>query len=123
MEAQRSLRISDEIAAEKATEPRVTLKYIESRIARQIYFTVGEAARKLDIPADPLGEDRMDVLTICILTLDNGYTEVGHSSPVSDGNFDSIKGQRFAYESAVRKLWPMFGFAMREGLASAPETT
>jgi Phage protein (N4 Gp49/phage Sf6 gene 66) family len=55
-------------------------------------------------------------LTIAVIHLSNGWAEVGHSAPADAGNFDPELGKKFAREAAMRKLWPLFGFALRENL-------
>lgn len=111
-----TLRATDEYSASKATHPRVSVKSMEDKIERSVYFTGGEVARKLGLPADEPGQDPLDSLTVCILTMENGFTVIGHSAPASPENFDTAKGQRFAYEDAIKKLWPLEGYALRERL-------
>jgi hypothetical protein len=49
----------------------------------------------------------------------NGFTLVGKSAPASPENFDREKGQRFAYEDAIKQLWPLEGYALRERLSES----
>src|SRR5690606_28454378 len=53
-------------------------------------------------------------VTICNITLDNGYSVRGESACVDPANFDAQIGQKLAYDNAFRKLWPLFGFALAE---------
>lgn len=55
--------------------------------------------------------------TICILTLDNGYTVRGESSCVSAENFNQSLGESYAYEDAKRKVWPLLGFRLADQIA------
>ncbi len=59
----------------------------------------------------------LDVLTICLLVTRNGFTLIGKSAPASPDNFDAELGRKPAYEDAVRQLWPLMGYALRERLA------
>lgn len=55
-------------------------------------------------------------LTICILTLQNGYTVTGEAACADPKNFRQEVGERFARDDAKRKLWPLLGYALRERL-------
>ena len=52
--------------------------------------------------------------TICILTMENGYTVRGESSCVSIENFNTALGEKYAYEKAVDNLWPLEGYLLAE---------
>ena len=54
--------------------------------------------------------------TLCMLTLENGYTIRGESSCVSIENFNVALGEKYAYENAVEKIWPLEGYLLRENL-------
>lgn len=108
-----SLAATEALGAKGATHPRVSLDDINNAIASENYFQAGEAASALGQPTSP----PLDLLTICILTTRSGFTIIGKSAPASPENFDPAKGQTFAREDAVRQLWPLMGFALRERLA------
>lgn len=107
-----SLQVSDDAAAAVAVAPRVTLAEIEGAVAGKIFATGGEAFGAS--PHEPLG-----ILTLCALTMKNGFTVIGKSAPASPENFNADLGRKFAYEDAIRQLWPLMGFALRERLAAA----
>lgn len=48
--------------------------------------------------------------TICQLTLKNGFTVDGHSACVSKEMFNTEKGNKFAREAAVEKVWAYLGW-------------
>ena len=52
--------------------------------------------------------------TIAVVYLNNGYIVTGESAPADPENFDEKLGQEIAYENAVRKIWPMEGYLLRE---------
>lgn len=114
-----SLNAAEALSARGATHPRVSLDDMKSKIAVEHYFTAGAAIAALDQPtltwpvANPL-----DLLTICILVMRNGFTVIGKSAPASPENFDAEKGKTFAYEDAIKQLWPLEGYALRERLAA-----
>lgn len=58
-------------------------------------------------------------LSICLLVMNNGFTVIGKSAPASPANFNADLGRQFAYEDAIRQLWPLMGFALRDKLAGA----
>ena len=55
-------------------------------------------------------------LTICILTLRNGFLVTGESSCVSAENFDAELGEAIAHENAVDKIWQLEGYVLRNKL-------
>lgn len=108
-----SLQETDAQAAANATAPRVSLADIEAAIAHRVDTTGGEVAREADPQAGSLA-----VLSICLLVMRNGFTVVGKSAPAHPDNYDPELGQRFAYEDAIRQLWPLMGYALRDRLAA-----
>ena len=54
--------------------------------------------------------------TICLLTLINGFTLVGHSSCVSIENFDEEIGRKIARSNARDKIWGFLGYQLKEDL-------
>lgn len=109
-----SLQSTDQEAAAVAVAPRVTLADIEAAIAARHDFTAGNALSALGHPNDPA----FDLLSVCLLKMRNGFTVIGKSAPASANNFNADLGRKFAYEDAIRQLWPLMGFALRERLAA-----
>lgn len=106
--------------------PRVALADIEAAIAARIDTTGAEAKPPHGTTfiepfptTDQVGEIRrsLERLSICILIMRNGFTVIGKSAPASPENFDAAFGKKLAYEDAVRQLWPLMGFALRDKLA------
>src|SRR5580658_3680320 len=110
-----TLQATEDYSAARSTAPRVSLDSMKAKIAEEVYFTAGAAIEALGLPSSPA----TDLLTICILTMRNGFTVIGKSAPASAANFDAEKGQRFAYEDAIKQLWPLEGYALREELHRA----
>ena len=54
--------------------------------------------------------------TIAIVLLDNGYALQGWSAPADPENFNEELGKQYAYEDALRKLWPLEAYVMRDYL-------
>lgn len=78
------------------TGEKVTPAYIEGRIAKVAYAKIDET------------------VTVCSLTLDNGFSVRGESACVDPANFDEKIGKSLAYKQAFDKLWPLFGFLLAE---------
>lgn len=74
---------------------RVTLADLRARVASTEYIV-------------------RDVLTVCVLQLDNGWWLVGKSAPVDPANYDAEHGQSLAYDDALRQLWPLAAYAHLE---------
>lgn len=106
-----SLEATEQRGAEGASAPRVTLDSIISHIRHCVFFTGGEAARAFG--ADVGFPASLDVLTVCLITMDNGFTVIGKSAPASEENFCPEKGREFAHEDAIRQLWPLEGYLLR----------
>ncbi len=60
-------------------------------------------------------------LTICCLTLANGFIVVGESACVSMENFDAGLGRKLARDEAVHKIWMLEGYALRERIHTQEE--
>lgn len=82
---------------EKIGGKRVTLDALKANIAKADYY---------------LHPDTQ--LTICILTLQNGFTVTGESACADPAMFNAEIGQKIARENAERKIWPLMGYALKE---------
>ena len=60
-------------------------------------------------------------LTLCILTLKNGFTVVGQSSCAIPENFNEEIGRHYALKDAERQVWPLLGFRLKDQLAKEAE--
>ena len=55
-------------------------------------------------------------LTVCALTLRNGYIVTGESACVIAGNFDEEIGRKIAWDTARQKIWTLEGYLLRQRL-------
>jgi hypothetical protein len=55
-------------------------------------------------------------LTICVLTLRNGFNVTGESACVSPENFNMERGQEIAYNKARDKIWALEGYLLASKL-------
>ena len=53
-------------------------------------------------------------LTVCVLTLKNGFTVTGESACADPAMFNAEIGQKIARENAEQKIWPLMGYALKE---------
>ncbi len=56
-------------------------------------------------------------LTVCCLTLRNGYNVTGESAAASPENFDVDVGRRIAKDNARNKIWALEGYLLRSKLS------
>ena len=98
-----SLRATDDASkAVQKTENRVSLDSILERIKHVDYMC----------------PHRHEHLTLAIITLVNGFVIIGKSAPADPANYDKALGEKFAYEDAVRQIWPLEAYLLREKLHS-----
>ena len=57
-------------------------------------------------------------MTVCALTLRNGYIVTGESAAASPENFDESIGRKIARENARNKIWALEGYLLRERLSA-----
>ncbi len=111
-----SLRVTDDQSAAVAVAPRVSLDSIEAKIERELYFTAGEIEHAIYNRGST--NNPLDTFTLCIIVMTNGFVVIGESAPASPANYDKDLGRKFARENAIRKLWPLEGYALRERLSA-----
>jgi len=109
-----SIEQTDREAQAVAKAERVSLAKINEAISAEYSFTADKALGE-GIPV----HDSLKVLTICMIVMKNGFTVIGKSAPASPENFNADLGRQFAREDAIRQLWPLMGYALRERLAAA----
>ncbi len=91
--------IEKEIQAKGLNAPRLTPYHIERTIADEEYWIVPGTT-----------------MTICALSLRNGYVVTGESAAVSPENFDKAIGQSIARKNAREKIWALEGYLLRQRL-------
>jgi hypothetical protein len=52
--------------------------------------------------------------TVCQLHMANGYVVLGTSACVDPKQFSQATGEKFAYEDAINKAWPLEGYLLAE---------
>lgn len=104
--------IEQEIRDKGLSAPRITPNDIESAIAAEHYFTAAQALAALNHPVH-VG---LNLLTFCVIVLQNGFTVTGESACASPENFDAELGRKIARSNAIDKIWPLMGYALRDRL-------
>ena len=95
----REKEIEQEIQEKNLNAPRVTPALIDAAIVDENYHVFGGTA-----------------LTVCCLTLKNGFTVSGESACASPENFDAELGKKIAREKARDKIWMLEGYLLKERL-------
>lgn len=92
------VEIEKEIQAKGLNAPRLTPDLIESKIVKEEYHLL------------------TDVLTVCVLTLENGFTVTGESACVSPANYNKEIGDKIARDKAKEKIWILEGYLLTQKL-------
>lgn len=106
--------IEKEIQAKGKTAPRLTPDHIDAQIASENWGRASDLFGKY-APVT----DAMKCLTICVLTLKNGFTIVGKSACASPENYDAELGYKIARGDARKQIWALEGYLLRSKLATA----
>ncbi|MBL3524136.1 DUF2829 domain-containing protein [Serratia plymuthica] len=93
------IEIEQEIQRKGLTAPRITPEHIE-RLQK-----VGQYHRFSGT-----------TVIICCITLENGFTVTGESACASPENFNEEIGRKIALQDAVRKIWALEGYLLRQKL-------
>ena len=91
--------IEKEIQEKGSTAPRLTPDLIDSVIAGKDFHVFGTTC-----------------LTVCCLTLKNGFTVTGESACASPENFNTEIGEKIAFEQARNKIWMLEGYLLKQKL-------
>ena len=94
------MAVEAEIQRKNLNAPRLTPSMIDDVIVSEAYYVFPGTT-----------------LTICALTLRNGYLVTGESAAASPANFDAELGQKIARDNARNKIWALEGYLLRTQLA------
>jgi hypothetical protein len=94
--------IENEINAKGLNAPRLSPDKIDAVIAGEDYHVFPSTT-----------------LTVCCLTLKNGFTVTGESAAASPENFDVEIGKKIARSNARDKIWALEGYLLKEHLSNA----
>ena len=94
-------QIEKEIQSKGLNAPRLNPDMIDAAIASEQYHVFPGTT-----------------MTVCALTLRNGYIVTGESAAASPENFDKEIGRKIARDNARNKIWALEGYLLREKLAA-----
>ena len=94
------IAIENEIQAKNLNAPRLNPAMIDAAIHSEQYYVFPGTT-----------------MTVCALTLRNGYIVSGESAAASPENFDEAIGRKIARENARNKIWALEGYLLREKLS------
>lgn len=92
-------QIEAEIQRKGLNAPRLNPDMIDAAIASEQYYVFPGTT-----------------MTVCALTLRNGYIVTGESAAASPENFDKEIGRKIARDNARNKIWSLEGYLLREKL-------
>jgi hypothetical protein len=98
---QNEQQIEAEIQAKGLNAPRITPDMIDGCIMTEAYHVFPGTT-----------------LTVCALTLANGFQVVGESACASPANFNAEIGRKIARENARNKIWALEGYRLRSTLSA-----
>jgi hypothetical protein len=93
--------IEKEIQAKGLNAPRLNPQHIDDTITAEAYYVFPGTT-----------------LTVCALTLRNGFQVIGESAAASPENFNEEIGRKIARDNARNKIWALEGYLLRSKLAA-----
>src|ERR1700752_409558 len=93
--------IEAELVTKGLNAPRLTPSLIDAQIVSEAYHVFPGTT-----------------MTVCALTLRNGFVVVGESAAASPENFDEAIGKRIARDNARNRIWALEGYLLRSKLSA-----
>lgn len=94
--------LEQEIQDKNLNAPRLSPQHIDSKIKGEQYHVFPGTT-----------------LTVCALTLENGFIVTGTSAAASPENFDVEIGRKIARTEARDKIWELEGYLLKQHLYTA----
>lgn len=88
-----------EIQAKNLNAPRLTPTLIDETIVAEAFYVFPGTT-----------------MTVCALTLRNGFQVTGESAAADARNFDTEIGKKIARDNARNKIWMLEGYLLRQRL-------
>ena len=76
-----------------------------------------DALKRRVVDVEYIFPSKMSHMTIACVMLDNGYMLIGKSAPADAANFNEKLGSEYALEDALRQMWPLEAYVMRDLLS------
>lgn len=108
---------------------KVTVERIESIISTEWYITGNEIVQSTTpilgtggITGHMFNDANVALgcLTICVLVLTSGFTVLGKSACADPSEFKPETGRKLAREDAVRQIWALEGYVLKQSLVKTP---
>jgi len=96
--------LEEEIQKKGLVAPRLTPELIDASIKSKEFYVFTKT-----------------MMTVCCLTLMNGFNVIGESACVSPENFDAVIGQKTAFDNARNKIWALEGYLLKDKLHNFSE--
>lgn len=119
-------QIENEIVSKGKVAPRITPQHIEKIIRSEHFFTAHDGRHGSISRNEYVGREKpedterdlfpLQLLTFCVLVLENGFTVTGESACASPENFDAEIGRKIARQNAVNKIWLLEGYLLKQRL-------
>lgn len=80
-------------------KPRTTvaLEDIQGKVQKTVYTVLAETT-----------------MTVCQMFMENGYVVIGTSACVDPKKYNQADGEKYAYEDAINKAWPLEGYLLAQ---------
>lgn len=118
--------IEKEIQDKGLTAPRVTPQRIKDVVVSEHYFTAANGVNGAISVGEYCGREKpsedgsdlapLNLLTFCVMVLENGFTVTGESACASPENFDAELGRKIARQNAESKIWMLEGYTLKQKL-------
>ncbi len=92
-------KLEKELQDKGLNAPRVSPEVIDSLIVKEQFHVFPEST-----------------VTVCCLTLKNGFTTIGESACADVKNFDEEVGKKIARKNARERIWLLEGYLLRQRL-------
>lgn len=90
--------VDAQAAAVQKTPNRVTLDNMKARIVAEEFIQ----------------PKMLPTMLICVLQVENGFVLVGKAGAVDPENYDEKLCKQYAYEDALRQMWPLEAYLLCE---------
>lgn len=96
--------IEQQLKQQGAEAPRLSPEHIEQTMVDEAYYVFPNT-----------------MVTVCCLTLKNGFNVIGKSAAVSPANFNAEIGRKVARTKAREQIWELEGYLLKERLFEIAE--
>lgn len=99
MSSSRDGEVEKQLQAKGLNAPRITPEMVDAAIKNASYTVFSDTQ-----------------LTVCCITLQNGFTVTGESACASPENFDKTIGEEISFRNARDKIWAFEGYLLKQKL-------